>query len=124
MAEHARERDLRIRTKRFAIDSIRFVQSLPNDLVSRTLGRQYLRCSTSVGANYRAARLGRSDADMIAKLKIVEEEADECGYWLELLLEAGSASAEVVEPLAKEADELFKITVSSIKTIRARSVRP
>ena len=61
---------------------------------------------------------------MIAKLKIVEEEADECGYWLELLLEAGSASAEVVEPLAKEADELFKITVSSIKTIRARSVRP
>jgi four helix bundle protein len=121
-------KDLRIRTKRFALDSIRFVQELPNDVVARTLGKQFLRSSTSVGANYRAARLARSDADMIAKLKIVEEEADESAFWLELLEESGVVSHEQTAPLTQESNELLRITIASIKTLRNRKpserVRP
>jgi four helix bundle protein len=84
------------------------------------LGRQLLRAGTSVGANYRAACRGRSASAVAAKLGIVEEEADEAIYWMELLVDAGLASRDRVSVLLKEANELVAMTVASIKTLRSR----
>jgi four helix bundle protein len=81
---------LKERTKQFALRIIRLVNALPSNFVADVLGKRLLRAGTSVGANYRAARRGRSKAKFIAKLGIVVEEADECGYWLELLLDSGT----------------------------------
>src|SRR5436190_496948 len=83
--------DLKKRTKKFALDIIALVQDLPEDWVTSVLGRQLLRAGTSVGANYRAACRAKSPADFISKMGTVEEEADESGYWLELIVEAGLA---------------------------------
>ncbi len=79
--------DLRKRTKKFALDAIQFVESLPKGRTAEILGRQLIRSGTSVGANYRAACRARSTADFIAKMGIVEEEVDESVYWLELLVD-------------------------------------
>ena len=77
-----------------------------------------LRSGTSVGANYRSACRARSTADFISKMGIVEEEADESIYWMELLIEAGIVESGKLESLIKEADELLAITVASIKTAK------
>ena len=107
--------DLRLRTKRFALEVINMVESLPKTAI---LGKQLLRAGTSVGANYRAACRARSTAEFIAKMGIVEEEADESIYWMELLLEAGIPTRDKIGSLQCEAEELLAITVSSIKTAR------
>jgi four helix bundle protein len=80
-----------------------------------------LRSGTSVGANYRAACRAKSRADLIAKLGIVEEEADECLYWMELLIEAGIVPEAKLKGLMAEVNEIVAMTVSSIKTLRAKS---
>lgn len=113
-----KEPDLKLRTKRFALDVIKFVEALPKDDTSRILGRQLRRSGTSVGANYRAAKRAKSNADFIHKMGTVEEEADESGYWLELLLESNKCAAISANPLLGEADELVAITVASINTAR------
>jgi four helix bundle protein len=112
--------DLRDRTKRFAIRVFRLVQALPRNEAGRVIGRQLLRAGTSVGANYRAAVRPRSQADFIAKMALVEQEADECIYWMELLCELGLVKKERVKPLLQEGDELVAIIVASIKTARNR----
>jgi four helix bundle protein len=117
MNSNSRE-DLLSRTKRFALDVVMFVEKLPRNLTCDILGRQLLHSGTSVGADYRAARRAKPNADFISKMGTVEEEADECVFWLELLIERGHARAEVALDLAKEANELVAITVSSIKTAR------
>jgi four helix bundle protein len=76
------------RTKQLAIRIIQLVGTLPKDRAGDVIGRQLLRSGTSIGANYRAACRGKSTADVIAKLRIVEEEADESAYWMELLIES------------------------------------
>ena len=111
-------KELRARTKRFAIDVIRLSRELPATLDGRTTGGQLLRAATSVAANYRAACRGRSRAEFIAKLGIVLEEADESLLWLELINEADVASGPKVERLLKEADELTAIFTTSIKTAK------
>jgi len=112
---------LKQRTKKFALDIIRFVESLPNGKTAEIIGRQLLRSGTSVGANYRAACRARSSADFIAKMGIVEEELDESIYWLELLVDSGIMSSERAALLAKEADELLAISVSSIRTAKGNN---
>jgi four helix bundle protein len=111
---------LQHRTKQFALRGIRLVESLPKGRTAEVVGRQLLRSATSVGANYRAACRAKSTADFIAKMGIVEEEADESLYWMELLIEAGIVKAELLEALMKEADELLAMTVASINTARKR----
>ena len=81
---------------------------------------QLLRAATSVAANYRAVCRARSTADMIAKLGIVEEEADETGFWLSLLVDARKADSKRCLPLINEANEIVAMTVASIKTLRVR----
>lgn len=111
------------RTKRFGLAVITMVEALPRSRTAEIIGRQLLRAGTSVGANYRAACRGRSPSDVIAKLGIVEEEADESIYWVELLIEAGIVAPSNAEALRKEANELLAMTVASIKTLRSRNMR-
>ena len=85
---------------------------------AQTMGRQLLRAGTSVGANYRAAIRGRSRADFISRMGIVEEESDEALYWLDVLVELGFTSRNRVDQLRAEANEIIAITVASIKTAR------
>jgi four helix bundle protein len=112
--------NLKRRTKKFALDVIKLVEGLPRDDVSRVLGRQLLRAGTSVAANYRAVCRSKSTADFISKFGTVEEEADESGFWMELLVEAGKLVAKVASPLIHESSELTAIAVSSINTARKR----
>jgi four helix bundle protein len=105
--------ELKKRTKQFGLRIIRLVQSLPKTLAAAQIGRQLLRCGTSVGANYRSACRGRSKADFIARLAIVEEEADESAYWLDMLVEAAILKPKVVADLISEANELTAIMASS-----------
>jgi len=110
--------ELKKRTKKYAIEIIKLVQSLPKDRVADVIGKQLLRSGTSVGANYRSACRARSKADFISKMKIVEEEADESSYWLELIEEAKIYENEVIKPVMKETTELLSIAVASIQTAR------
>jgi four helix bundle protein len=106
------------RTKKYALRIIRLVDALPNGQSASTIGRQLLRAGTSVGANYRAACRGQSTAETLAKLSIVEEEADESLYWLELLAEADLVSPDRLHPLMTEGNQIVAMTVASIKTLR------
>jgi four helix bundle protein len=108
------------RTKNLGLRVIELVEGLPKNLTADVISRQLLRSATSIGANYRAACRGKSTADVMAKLAIVEEEADEAIYWLELLIESGVVAAAQVTELIKEANEILAMTVASIKTLRAR----
>jgi len=115
--------DLKRRTKKFALEVIHFVESLPRGRTAEVLGRQLLRAGTSVGANYRAACRAKSPADFISKMGTVEEESDECCYWCELLIEDHVGDRAVAEALHREANEILAISVASINTAR-RGVRP
>jgi four helix bundle protein len=116
--EHMNEHDLKLRTKRFALEVIWFWENLPKDDTCKTLGRQLLRSGTSVAANYRAVCRAKSKPDFISKLGTVLEEADESAFWIELLVEAGKIPAEKASGLLKEANELTAIAISSINTAR------
>jgi four helix bundle protein len=105
--------ELKARTKQFAIRVLKLVAALPNSLIGRTVGGQLARSGTSVGSNYRAACRGRSKPEFIAKLGVVEEEADESAFWMEMIIEVGLLEKRVVEPLLNEANELAKIMASS-----------
>ncbi len=108
--------DLKARTKAFALRVMRCVAALPNQPIAWVIGKQLVRCGTSVGANYRAACRARSRAEFVAKLAIVIEEVDECCYWLELIIESELHVRSMVAPLLTEANELTAIMVASRKT--------
>ena len=114
------EREFKERTQRLALEAIELVGSLPKSRAAAVTGGQLIRCATSVGANYRSACRGKSAADVLAKLAIVEEEADETIYWLELMVQAKIVRIEKVKIMIKEADEIVAMTVASIKTLRTR----
>ena len=109
------------RTKKFAIDCWRLCSKFPVSREFNAYCNQLIRCSSSVGANYRAACRAKSDADFINKLKIVEEEADESMYFLELFSEVSDLERKEIGRLHKEANELLSIVVASIKTMRNRN---
>jgi four helix bundle protein len=112
------QEEMKQRTKLFALGIIQLVESLPKERTAGVLGGQLLRAGTSVGSNYRSACRAKSIADFISKMGIVEEEADESLYWMELLIDAGLKANIKIEALMKEAEELLSITVASIKTAR------
>jgi len=111
-------RDLKERTKAFALSIVRFVDALARSRAIDVIGRQLLRAGTSVAANYRSARRARSRKEFLAKMGIVEEEADESAFWLELLLEGGLVNSARVAELRDEAKQLVAITIASIRTAR------
>lgn len=110
--------ELKIRYKAFALRVMKMVEALPSGLSADVIAKQVVRCATSVAANYRAACRARSKAEFIAKLGIVEEEADETLFWLEMIEEAELLPASRLEALKTEANEIVAITVTSIKTAK------
>jgi len=108
------------RTKPFALRVIELVESLPNGIIAAVLGKQLLRSGTSVGANYRSACRAKSTADFFYKMGIVEEEADEAIYWIELLIEAGLVKMDDLKELLNEANQILALTVASIKTVKGK----
>ncbi len=119
------ETEFKRRTKDIALRIIKLVESLPRTWSAEVIGKQLLRSGTSIGANYRAACRGKSVADVIHKLSIVEEEADECLYWMELLIGGGVISEKKLSKLYADVDEIVAMIVSSIKTMRSkRSTNP
>jgi four helix bundle protein len=114
----SRPEELRDRTKAFALRVIRLFRSLPYRTDTQVLGKQLLRCGTSVAANYRAAGRARSKAEFVARIAIVAEEADEAVLWLELLIESGIIKSEMTVALLKEAKELAAILTASRATAR------
>ena len=112
------KRDLKERTKSFALKVIKAVEMLPKEKTADILGNQLLKAGTSVGANYRAACRAKSNADFISKMGIVEEESDETIYWMELLIESALVRKDDLIPLLDEANQILAITVSSMKTAR------
>ena len=115
------EQQFKDRTKCVALRLIRVVESLPSTKIAEVIGRQLLRSGTSVGANYRAACRGKSAADVLAKLAIVEEEADECMYWLELLIELQLLPEARLAELMDELNQIVAMIVASQKTLRANN---
>lgn len=116
MSSHPEE--LRDRSKQFALRIIRLFRSLPYRTDTQVLGKQLLRCGTSVAANYRAVCRARSKAEFIARMGIVAEEADETILWLELLTESGIISQDKTESLLVEARELAAIFTASQQTAK------
>lgn len=108
--------DFKARTKSLAINVAKFCKTLPYDRIVRHYVDQIVRSSASVGANYRAACRGKSKADFINKMRIVEEEADETMYFLELICEFYPERRNDIAVLFKETNEIVAMTVSSINT--------
>ena len=116
--------ELRDRTKDFAVRVIKMLDEIPRRLSTEILVKQLVRCATSVGANYRAACRARSHSEFVSKMQIVQEEADESQYWLELLFRTGTLEESEFRPLEKEASELTAIFTSSAATARKNKNSP
>jgi four helix bundle protein len=110
-----RPNDLVPRVRKFALASVRFVEQLPNTLSAQSMARQYVKSSTAVNSNYKAAKRARSTAEFIAKLGVVVEEIDESVEWLEVLRDAEIASDPA---LLDEAQQLRRIFGKSLGTAR------
>jgi four helix bundle protein len=111
-------KDLRARTKKFAVDVIHLCREMPPTIDGKEIGRQLLRAGTSVAANYRGACRGRSHAEFVAKLGIVLEESDETLFWLEIIVESNLKPVARVEKLMNEAGQLTAIFAASLKTAK------
>ncbi len=105
------------RTKKFVVDNINLFRTLPQTEEAKIIGRQLLRSSSSVGANYRAACRARSKAEFHSKLSIVVEEADESLFWMEILIEAKIIDHTQIQQLFTEANEILKVVSSARKTL-------
>ena len=117
----SKKRDLRIRTRSFALRIVRIYTSLPKTAEAQVLGKQLLRCGTSVGAHYHEATRSRSNAEFISKIEAGMQELEETVYWLNLLIDSGIVKKAQVSELCDEADELMAIFVTSVKTVKNRS---
>jgi four helix bundle protein len=114
-------KEMKERTKDYAIRIVKLFQALPRTEEARIIGKQLLRSGTSVGANYRAACRARSRAEFVAKMGIVMEETDETAFWLELLIAIEIMPAHRLKDLIREAGELLAIVGASIRTAKARA---
>ena len=110
--------ELKRRTQKFAVNIIKFIETLPNRRALNVLSNQLLRSSSSIGANYRSACKGKSSADFINKIIICEEEADESIYWIDLMIESELIDAGLLTDLKKEATELTAIFTAIGKTAK------
>jgi four helix bundle protein len=115
--------DLRARTKAFALRTVKLYRSLPRTADAQVMGKQLLRCGTSVAANYRASCRARSRAEFAARIGVVAEEADETGFWLEMLAEADVVRAALLKDLLQESKELTAIFTATLKTVRKASLK-
>jgi four helix bundle protein len=120
MSDERKAADLRMRTKDFALRVIRLCSTLPKNGPPEVIGRQLVRCGTSVGAQYREGHRARSVAEFISKLESAIQELDETVYWMELLVDAKIVSRDRLKLLLDEANELMAMLVASVRTAKAR----
>lgn len=119
MSEKAK--DLKLRTKAFAVRVIRMFATLPRTNVqAQVLGKQVLRSGTSVGANYREASRARSKAEFISKIGDCLKEVEETEYWLELLVDSGCVAATKMSDLLDETRQLIAIFTTIHKRSKER----
>ena len=114
------QRELKERTKHFALRVMKLVDALPRSRSGIAIGNQLIRSGTAVGANYRATCRSRSRAEFVAKIGVAEEEADESAYWLELIVDGNFLAARKVAALLQEAGELTAIMAASRITAAQR----
>ncbi len=112
--------DLERRTKEFALQVIRFVSELPKSKATNVMGHQLLKSGTSIGANHREANRAESRNDFIHKIAIVEKEAAETQYWLELFEESNIGDREERQRLLQESGELLAIFTATGKTAKEK----
>jgi four helix bundle protein len=118
-----RHRALKARTKKFAIDILDFLDTLPQRGTTFRIALQLSDSATSVAANYRAGCRARSHAEFVAKIGLVPEESDESRFWLEIIDERQLGEPRTRQRLLQEADELTAIFVSSNITAREHPTR-
>ena len=116
--------DLRIRTKNFAVWIIKLFAALPKTTEAQVLGKQILRCGTSVGAQYRESQHAKSDADFISKIEGSLRELEETAYWLELLEEIELFDSNKLKLIQQETKGSTAIFVIIVKKVKARSAKP
>lgn len=114
------EKNLRERTKQFALRIIRLYAALPQRGATLVLGNQILKSGTSVGAQYREAQRAKSNADFISKVEGALQELDETTYWLELLGDSGIITRTRLSSLLDEANELISILVTIVKRVKSK----
>ena len=112
--------ELRQRTYDFALRIVKLWKALPKGIEYEVIGKQLLRCGTAVGANYRAATVGKSDRDFMNKIRVCQEEADECCYWLSLLADSEMLPVKKLEAIRDEANQLTAIMTASAITVHKR----
>ncbi len=112
------EKELKIRTRKFVVDILNLVDELPNRGSANIIGNQLGRSASSIAANYRAACRARSHAEFVSKIGIVEEEADESGFWLDIIPETKNIAKEKIDPLLSESRELTAIFTAACKTAK------
>ncbi len=117
------KQDIKSRTQLLAVRVFRLVGMLPRSVPCKIISEQICKSAGSVGANYRSASRARSDAELLSKLGIVVEEADETQYWLELLMMLGAGDQEELQELHAEFDEIVSMMVKARKTLAARKVQ-
>ncbi|MFZ1702252.1 MAG: four helix bundle protein [Pyrinomonadaceae bacterium] len=113
--------DLKIRTRDFAIRIIKLFAALPRTTEAQVIGKQLLRSGTSVGAQYRESHFAKSDADLISKIQGALQELEETLYWLELIEQTQSFTAERLQSITQEANELRAILITIAKKVKARA---
>jgi four helix bundle protein len=111
--------ELEKRTKRFALKVIALVATVPATKAGAVIEYQLVKAGTSVGANYREANRAESRADFIHKISIVEKEASESCFWLELCDEAHFGNPDKLSWLLAESRELLAIFTSVGKSTKA-----
>ncbi len=114
------EIELKARTKKFALRTIKVVENLPKTIAGYEFGKQMFRSGTSVSSNYRAACRAKSKKDFVYKLEVVLEEADETLLWMELIEESGTMEKKKLASLMDEANQLVSIFTKSIKTLKGK----
>ena len=112
--------DLKERTRNFAVRIIRLYSALPKTTEAQVLGKQILRCGTSVGAQYRESQYAKSDPDFISKIEGSLQELEETEYWLELLEEMRLFGSDKLRPIRQETGELKAIFITIAKKVKSR----
>jgi four helix bundle protein len=112
--------ELRSRTKAFALRVVKLYRSLPRSADAQVMGKQLLRCGTAVAANYRASCRARSRAEFAARIGVVVEEADETGFWMEMLVDAEIVRVALLKDLLQESKELTAIFTATRQSVRRR----
>ncbi|NIA15490.1 MAG: four helix bundle protein [Nitrospiraceae bacterium] len=112
------DQTIKDRTKRLALDVIALVNELPETPAAQLIGKELVHSAAALGAHYRTACRRKTRSETVTGLAVVQEDADETLYWLELLAESGTASAEQIEPLTRATNELTDMTAASAEAAR------